>query len=139
MPKSDEEYKAYTLRISTKSGNTGIEQIIIEENKPGHYNSVKHEAVWDGKVPPRDATIKIVPTDKHATITNVVRVKSADSDASIFEPIKQPVENNTNRGTIEFVLKDGVKIAPDYYEYYRITLHRITVAQHKIISFVYKV
>lgn len=89
---SDEEYKAYTLRISTKSGNTGIEQIIIEENKPGHYNSVKHEAVWDGKVPPRDATIKIVPTDKHATITNVVRVKSADSDASIFEPIKQPVE-----------------------------------------------
>ena len=42
---SDEEYKAYTLRISTKSGNTGIEQIIIEENKPGHYNSVKHEAV----------------------------------------------------------------------------------------------
>ena len=28
----------------------------------------------------------------------------------------------TNRGTIEFVLKDGVKIAPDYYEYYRITV-----------------
>ena len=67
--------------------NTKHTHFVFQENKPGHYNSVKHEAVWDGKVPPRDATIKIVPTDKHATITNVVRVKSADSDASIFETI----------------------------------------------------
>jgi hypothetical protein len=114
--------KSYKLQIKSKSSDASISAIVIEEGKPGEYNSQQREAVWDAKVPARTSTIKIVPRDKHATITNVVRVVAADSSASETTPAKQPVTDNQERGTIVFDLEDGVKIDSSYYEYYRITV-----------------